>query len=88
MPELPEVTALAESLTARATGLVVARIDVAAISALKTFDPPIGAVSGAEVLGFTRLGKHLVMETVDPNGEPLSVVIHLARGGWVRWRDD
>ncbi len=88
VPELPEVTALAESLTARATGLVVARIDVAAISALKTFDPPIGAASGAEVLGFSRLGKHLVMDTVDPNGEPLYVVIHLARGGWVRWRDD
>ena len=88
VPELPEVTALAESLTARATGLVVARIDVAAISALKTFDPPISAVAGTEVLGFVRLGKHLVMDTVDPHGELLHVVIHLARAGWVRWRAD
>jgi formamidopyrimidine-DNA glycosylase len=88
MPELPEVTALAEQLSARSAGLVVSRIDVAAISALKTFDPPVSAVSGAAVLGFSRLGKHLVLETVDGNGEVLDVVIHLARGGWIRWRDD
>ncbi len=88
MPELPEVTALAEQLSARAAGLVVSRVDVAAISALKTFDPPVTAVRGAVVLGFSRLGKHLVLDTVDGNGEALHVVIHLARGGWIRWRDD
>ena len=88
MPELPEVTALAEQLSTRAAGLVVSRIDVAAISALKTFDPPVTAVRGAVVLGFSRLGKHLIIDTVDGNGEALHVVIHLARGGWIRWRDD
>ena len=88
MPELPEVTALAEALTQRAAGLVVARVEVAAISALKTFDPPITAARGALVLGFSRLGKHLVADLVDPDGEPLHVVIHLSRGGWARWRDD
>ena len=88
MPELPEVTALAEALSARTAGLRVARIEVAAISALKTFDPPVSAVAGCEVLGFSRLGKHLVLELVDPQGEPLYVVIHLSRAGWARWRDD
>jgi formamidopyrimidine-DNA glycosylase len=88
VPELPEVTALAEALSARATGLQVARIEVAAISALKTFDPPVGAVAGCEVLGCSRRGKHLVLELVDPQGEPLYVVIHLSRAGWARWRDD
>ena len=88
MPELPEVTALAEALSARTAGLRVARIEVAAISALKTFDPPVSAAAGCEVLGFTRLGKHLVLELVDPQGEPLYVVIHLSRAGWARWRDD
>ena len=88
MPELPEVTALAEALSARSAGLRVARIEVAAISALKTFDPPVSAVAGCEVLGFSRLGKHLVLELVDPQGEPLYVVIHLSRAGWARWRDD
>jgi formamidopyrimidine-DNA glycosylase len=88
VPELPEVTALAEALTAHARGLRVARVEVAAISALKTFDPPVAAAAGAEVLGFSRLGKHLECDLVDPNGEPLHVVIHLARAGWARWRDD
>ncbi len=88
MPELPEVTALAEALTVRTAGMRVARIEVAAISALKTFDPPVSAASGCEVLGFSRLGKHLVLELVDPQGEPLYVVIHLSRAGWARWRED
>jgi formamidopyrimidine-DNA glycosylase len=88
VPELPEVTALAQALSARAAGLVVTRVDVAAISALKTVDPPVGAVVGCVVLGFSRLGKHLVLDLVDPEGEPLHVVIHLSRGGWARWRDD
>ncbi len=88
MPELPEVTALAQALSRRASGLVVARVDVAAISALKTFDPPVSALTGAHVLGFSRLGKHLVAELADVHGEQLYLVVHLARGGWVRWRDD
>ncbi len=88
MPELPEVSALAEALTLRTTGLRVVRAEVAAISALKTFDPPVGAVAGCDVLGFSRRGKHLVLELVDPEGEPLYVVVHLSRAGWARWRDD
>ena len=88
MPELPEVTALAEALTARAAGLQVLRTEVAAISALKTFDPPVSATVGCDVLGFSRFGKHLVVDLVDPDGEPLHVVIHLARAGWARWRED
>ena len=88
MPELPEVTALSEALSARSTGLTVARIEVAAISALKTFDPPVGAAVGCVVLGFTRIGKHLVLELVDADGEPLYIVVHLARAGWARWRED
>jgi formamidopyrimidine-DNA glycosylase len=88
VPELPEVTALAEALTERAAGLEVRRIDVAAISALKTFDPPVTAAAGCVVLGFSRRGKHLVLDLADPQGEPLHVVVHLSRAGWARWRDD
>ncbi len=40
MPELPEVEALAAYLRERAVGRRVDRIEVAAISALKTYDPP------------------------------------------------
>ena len=49
MPELPEVEALVEFLTERAVGRVVARIDVAAFSVLKTYDPPLSALQGLEI---------------------------------------
>jgi formamidopyrimidine-DNA glycosylase len=88
VPELPQVTALAEALTERAAGLRVARVEVAAINALKTVDPPVVAAVGCQVLGFSRVGKHLVLDMVDPEGEPLHLVVHLSRGGWARWRAD
>ncbi|MDQ1665097.1 MAG: formamidopyrimidine-DNA glycosylase [Actinomycetota bacterium] len=82
MPELPEVEALAGFLTERAVGRVVARVDVANISVLKTFDPPVTALGGLEIVGATRWGKFL---DVDVSG--LHLIVHLARGGWLRWRD-
>ena len=51
MPELPEVESLAAYLRATATGLRVARVELAAISALKTFDPPVTALVGARIIG-------------------------------------
>src|SRR4029453_14048498 len=48
VPELPEVEALAAFLRERAVGRTVARADAAALSAVKTFDPPLSAVRGAE----------------------------------------
>jgi formamidopyrimidine-DNA glycosylase len=83
VPELPEVQSLAAFLTGKATGLEVARVDVAAISALKTFDPPVDALVGKTVTGCTRRGKYLQLQV-----EELWLVLHLARGGWVKWRDD
>jgi formamidopyrimidine-DNA glycosylase len=82
MPELPEVEALASFLRERATGRAVQRADVAAFSAVKTFDPPLTALAGAVVNGASRYGKFL---SVDFDG--LHLVIHLARGGWLQWRD-
>jgi formamidopyrimidine-DNA glycosylase len=88
VPELPEVTALVEVLDERSTGLQVARLEIAAFSCLKTFDPPVSAVAGGHVISWTRQGKHLVLNLADSAGEPLHLVIHLSRAGWVRWRDD
>ena len=53
MPELPEVEALADYLRQHAVGKTVGRVDVSALSVLKTFDPPINALHGlpAEVVG-------------------------------------
>jgi formamidopyrimidine-DNA glycosylase len=82
MPELPEVEALASFLRERAAGRAVQRIDVAAFSAVKTFDPPLTALYGAVVVGASRYGKFL---SLDFDG--VHLVMHLARGGWLQWRD-
>ena len=82
MPELPEVEALVGFLAERAVGRVVARVDVAAISVLKTYDPPVSALAGLEITGTARWGKFLHL---DVSG--LHLVTHLARGGWLRWSD-
>jgi formamidopyrimidine-DNA glycosylase len=83
MPELPEVEALAVYLTERAAGHRIGRVDVAAISALKTFDPPISATHGKLITGASRHGKFL---DIHIEGD-LHLVIHLARAGWLHYRD-
>jgi formamidopyrimidine-DNA glycosylase len=83
VPELPEVEALAQDLRGRLVGRAISRIDLAAFSALKTFDPPLHALHGTLVDDVTRHGKFL---DVDASG--VHLVIHLARAGWIRWRDE
>lgn len=86
MPELPEVEALAQVLTARAGGRGVRAVHVLAFPALKTYDPPPSALVGTVVTGVHRHGKWLDIATEGPDGE-LHLVFHLARAGWVRWHD-
>ncbi|MGY4103027.1 Fpg/Nei family DNA glycosylase [Nocardia sp. R16R-3T] len=83
MPELPEVEALAQFLREHAVGAVVGRVDVAALSAVKTFDPPVTALSGRDVTGAGRWGKFLGMAC-----DGLWLITHLSRGGWLRWIDE
>ncbi|MHB8718316.1 MAG: Fpg/Nei family DNA glycosylase [Candidatus Dormibacteria bacterium] len=82
MPELPEVSALAAGLSQRMRGHRVAAVRLRSMSALKTYDPPLAALAGAEVTGWSRHGKFLEMRA----GQ-LSLVVHLARAGWVHWRE-
>ncbi|WP_448614775.1 Fpg/Nei family DNA glycosylase [Modestobacter sp. URMC 112] len=81
MPELPEVEALAAFLRENAVGRVVTRVDLAAVQAIKTFDPPLSALGGLELTGASRVGKFL---DLDVSG--LHLVVHLARAGWLHWR--
>jgi formamidopyrimidine-DNA glycosylase len=83
VPELPEVEALAAFLRERAVGRCVIRADVAAFSAVKTFDPPLSAIGGAEITGASRHGKFL---DLDISG--LHLIAHLSRAGWLHWRDN
>jgi formamidopyrimidine-DNA glycosylase len=82
MPELPEVTALAADLDGRLKGRVIDRLSIVAFSALKTFDPPVDALHGLTISGVGRHGKFL-----DVAAGELHVVVHLARAGWIRWRN-
>jgi len=82
VPELPEVEALAAFLRERAVGRILARVDLCQLSAIKTFDPPHTALAGLEVTGAGRFGKFL---DLDVSG--LHLVVHLARAGWLHWRD-
>jgi|SRR4051812_36580714 len=82
MPELPEVEALAAFLRENAVGRTVIRADVAAFSAVKTFDPPLSALSGLTVTGANRYGKFLDLEV-----DGLHLVTHLSRAGWLQWRE-
>ncbi len=74
--------ALSSDLRTRLDGRAIARLDVVAFAALKTFDPPPSALQGLFVDAVGRHGKFL---DIDAGG--LHLVVHLARGGWIRWRD-
>lgn len=81
MPEMPEVQGLVDFLGERAVGRTIVRTTVAAIAALKTYDPPNTALHGAEITAATRRGKFVVLSC----GAELHLVFHLAKAGWLRW---
>ncbi|MBD0839788.1 MULTISPECIES: Fpg/Nei family DNA glycosylase [unclassified Streptomyces] len=84
MPELPEVEALKDFLTEQLVGHEIVRVLPTAVSVLKTYDPPLTALEGREVAAVHRHGKFLDIATAD--GGP-HLVTHLARAGWLHWKD-
>lgn len=96
MPELPEVEALAHVLRERAVGRTLVRVDVTTINVLKTYDPPVTALAGLVLTDVVRRGKFLDLAlTGAGEREPeravsaaqLHLVLHLARAGWLQWKD-
>ncbi|WP_406005538.1 zf-TFIIB domain-containing protein [Streptomyces sp. NBC_00637] len=83
MPELPEVEALKDFLTDHLVGHEIVRVLPVAISVLKTYDPPVTALEGREVTAVRRHGKFLDLAT----GDGPHLVTHLARAGWLHWKD-
>jgi formamidopyrimidine-DNA glycosylase len=83
MPELPEVEALRDFLTENLASREIVRVLPVAISVLKTYDPPLTALEGHRVAAVHRHGKFLDVETA---GGP-HLVTHLARAGWLHWKD-
>ena len=86
--------ALAGYLRERVVGRRVERVEIAAISALKTYDPPPSAAAGRIIADAGRHGKFLDVRLTDA-GAPdagdgaggLHLVAHLARAGWLHYRE-
>jgi len=81
VPELPEVESLRRFLSESCVGKTIARVELLAFASLKTYSPPLTALSGLEVDQVVRHGKFLCLEAGG-----LRLVWHLARAGWLTWR--
>jgi len=76
MPELPEVQAHAERLTAAYAGSRLVRFQPITFTALKTAVPVPDEAYGHPLRQVGRRGKYLLMEF-----EPVTFVVHLMQGG-------
>jgi formamidopyrimidine-DNA glycosylase len=82
MPELPEISALAERLAERVTGHAFAGAVPLSFSGLKTVVPPPESLIGEVLRGIGRRGKYLVFEFGGPR-----LLVHLSQGGRVDVED-
>ena len=82
MPELPEITALAERLGERVMGHGFAGAVPLSFSGLKTVVPGPESLTGVTVQGVGRRGKFLVFEFGGPR-----LLVHLSQGGRVDVED-
>lgn len=79
MPELPEVQAHAERLTAAFAGARLRRVEPLAFTALKTVQPAPEEAVGHQLERVDRRGKHLLLVFA-----PVTFVVHLMQGGRLR----
>jgi formamidopyrimidine-DNA glycosylase len=77
MPELPEVEITARLIGAAIAGVRVESAMAPGINALKTFDPPLSALTGIQLRGIRRRGKLFVIEADDD----LVLLVHLMSAG-------
>ncbi len=85
MPELPELQAHAERLTAAYAGVVLEHFEPLSFTALKTVSPAPAAAHGLPLERVARRGKHLLLGFVGDD-TTVTFVVHLMQGG--RLRDD
>ena len=83
MPELPDVELYRSALTSRVSGQPIEAVRIGNPFVVRTYDPPVAAVTGRTVRAIRRLGKRLVFEL---DGS-LFLVVHLMIAGRLRWRD-
>ena len=83
MPELPDITAYIEALEPRVLRQPIQGVRLASPFVVRTFDPPISAVVGKQVVRIHRIGKRIAFEL---EGD-LFLVFHLMIAGRLRWLD-
>lgn len=83
MPELPEVAALRTILAEKLVGRVITSVQLVDFAALKTYAPSPDALIGLEIADVVRRGKFLALDA-----QGVFLMFHLARAGWVKWRDE
>ena len=81
MPELPDITVYLEHLDRRIRGATLTQARVAGLNLLRTFEPPLAALEGREVIGLRRMGKRIVFAF----GQDLFMVLHLMIAGRLHW---
>jgi formamidopyrimidine-DNA glycosylase len=79
MPELPEVEITTRRLDAILSGAEVESALAPGMNVMKTFEPPLEALTGCEVTAVRRVGKMPVVEFGD-----LALLIHLMSAGRLR----
>lgn len=81
MPELPDITVYIEALSSRLLHRRLIALRILNPFVLRTFDPPVAAANGKEVVLLQRIGKRIVIGLEDD----LFIVIHLMIAGRLRW---
>jgi formamidopyrimidine-DNA glycosylase len=82
MPELPEVEITTRRLDAALSGATVESALAPGMNVMRTFDPPLEALTGRQVTGVRRVGKMPVVGFGD-----LALLIHLMSAGRLRLFD-
>ncbi|MGD1051143.1 MAG: DNA-formamidopyrimidine glycosylase family protein [Solirubrobacteraceae bacterium] len=77
MPELPEIEITVRLLDRALSGATVAYARAPGINTLKSFAPPLDALSGREIDGLRRRGKQIIVEV----GGELALLAHLMSSG-------
>jgi formamidopyrimidine-DNA glycosylase len=84
MPELPEVEITARRLSGALAATEVESALAPGMVAMKSIEPPLGALSGTRIAGVRRVGKMPVVEfEADSGGEArrLALLVHLMSAG-------
>jgi formamidopyrimidine-DNA glycosylase len=83
MPELPEVEITARRIGAAVSGARVSSTLAPGVNALKSFDPPLGALEGRVIEGVGRRGKLFIVRFETG----LAAIVHLMSAGRLQLYD-